>query len=92
MADITLGLVGLILLILAWIPQTLDILRTKTSRMNPNFALLYLAGSGTLTYYAWAIGDMVFMMLNGFAMVASLINFYYSLVTFRRERTRHRVR
>jgi MtN3 and saliva related transmembrane protein len=85
MADVTLGLIGLACLILAWIPQTLDTLRTKTNRMNPNFAFLYLIGCIVLTYYAWMIGDVVFMLLNGGAGLLSLLNLYYSWRTFREE-------
>ncbi len=91
MADITLGLVGLFCLILAWLPQTIDVLRTKTSRMNPNFAALYMVGSWILAYYSWTINDIAFMALNAISGLMSLANFYYSLITFRKEAA-HRAR
>ncbi len=52
--------------------------------MNPSFALFYFAGCVVLTYYAWTINDIVFMALNGGAGLLSLLNLYYSWLTFRK--------
>ncbi len=70
---ITVGLLGLLLIVLAWIPETIKSMRSgKTIRLE--FLILYFAGSVLLTLHAVNIGDYVFIILNGLASILSGAN------------------
>jgi len=69
------GLIGLIAIVACWIPQTLEVLRTKRSTMKLSFLLLYLPGSIALTIYA--LGDPIFVTLNLLTTIGSAINLYF---------------
>ncbi len=67
------GFVGLILLVVAWIPETIKSLRSgQTAKIE--FLVLYFIGSILLTVHAIIIGDLVFIILNGLASVLSGLN------------------
>jgi MtN3 and saliva related transmembrane protein len=74
-----LGLAGLVLLILAWVPQTADTVRRKHSGLVWQFDALYAAGSIVLAYYSLTIGDLVFTLLNSLAAYMALIGLYYKV-------------
>jgi len=74
------GILGLILIALGWIPQTLEIIKKKNNNLNLKFNLLYTIGSLALTVYAIYINDIVFILLNGFAFLMSGIGLYYKIV------------
>ncbi len=73
-----LGFAGLILLVLGWIPQTMETMRSKRSAVDMRFALLYFLGSLLLSIYSFLINDLVFVILNAAAAVMALINLYFS--------------
>ena len=73
------GILGLILIGVGWIPQVIDILKTKKSNLNLGFALLYTLGSLALTVYAILLNDWIFIILNGFAFFMSGIGLYYTI-------------
>ena len=62
-------------IVACWIPQTFEVVKVKRSRMNYSFLVLYLVGSIALTIYA--IGDLIFVILNLLAALGSAINLYY---------------
>jgi uncharacterized protein with PQ loop repeat len=72
-----LGFFGTLLVVIAWIPQTLRTIRTKKVGIHPKFLWIYFAGSFFLTVYAISIFDFVFIILNGISTVFSFINIYY---------------
>jgi lipid-A-disaccharide synthase-like uncharacterized protein len=73
------GVIGLIFIGVGWIPQIIEIIKTKKSNLNLKFALLYTLGSLALTLYAIQLNDKIFTMLNGFAFLMSTIGLYYTV-------------
>ena len=72
-----LGILGLVLIALGWIPETLKIIRTKKNNLNLKFNLLYTLGSLSLTLYAIYLQDTIFIVLNAFAFFMSGIGLMY---------------
>ncbi len=72
------GLIGLILILIGWIPQVIKTVKEK-SGMDLKFAVLYTCGSGLLTVYAVLIHDTVFIILNGGAALLASISLFYSI-------------
>ncbi len=73
-----LGILGLILIAIGWIPQTLHTIKKKKNNLNFKFNLLYTLGSLALVIYAIYIKDFVFILLNGFAFLMSGIGLFYN--------------
>ena len=73
------GLLGLLCIAGAWIPQTLKTIREKRSDIGLAFLSLYTVGSISLTIYAVVNFDPIFLALNLLATIQSVINFYYRL-------------
>jgi len=73
------GIIGLMLLAVAWIPETIDILTKKKEKINWKFGVLYVLGSLALTIYSYQINDIIFLILNAFILVMSSISLVYSL-------------
>ena len=72
-----LGILGLVLIALGWIPETLKIIRTRKNNLNIKFNLLYTLGSLSLTVYAIYLQDTIFIVLNAFAFFMSGIGLMY---------------
>jgi lipid-A-disaccharide synthase-like uncharacterized protein len=72
-----LGILGLVLIVLGWIPGTLEIIRTRKNNLNLKFNLLYTFGSLSLTVYAIYLQDIIFIVLNAFAFFMSGIGLMY---------------
>lgn len=73
------GLIGLIAIVACWIPQTLEVVRTRRSNMKTSFLLLYFPGSIALTIYA--LGDPIFVTLNLLTTIGSAVNLYFKLLS-----------
>jgi len=71
------GLIGLLAIVACWIPQTLEVLRTRHTEMKYSFLVLYFTGSVALTIYA--IGDPIFLTLNMLTMIGSAISLYFKI-------------
>ena len=52
-------------------------IRERTSKVPITFAVLYLVASSMLTYHAYAINDMVFLVLNTATGLVALLNIYF---------------
>ena len=70
------GIVGLAILAIAWIPQTVETIRKRKSYLSFRFALLYLSGSFILAIYSVIIKDTIFLILNIILIVMASINLY----------------
>ena len=71
------GWAGLALLLIAWVPQTIDTIKAGKTEMNMVFILLYALSSGLLTAYSIFNNDTVFIVLNALLTVGSSINLFY---------------
>ncbi|MEM2974004.1 MAG: lipid-A-disaccharide synthase N-terminal domain-containing protein [Candidatus Micrarchaeia archaeon] len=84
------GILGLVLILVAWIPQTIETIKMRKTGMRREFILLYLLGSTFLIGYSFLLDDFVFVILNTGAVVIAFINLYYSLMHQpRSERTKN---
>ena len=74
------GLLGMLMLVGSWIPQTAETLKTKKCPLNMKFILIYFTASTPLTIYAYLPPrDWIFTALNGLAALQSGINLYVKL-------------
>jgi len=87
-----LGFFGVLLLCIAWIPETLDMLKTKKAYLNKAFILLYVLGSGSLAIYSYHIKDTAFIWLNLFIAFMALLNGYYEFKKEWQNRKKHKKR
>ena len=62
------------LLIIAWIPETLQNWRERGRNLNLKFVCLYLFGDIFLAYHAYTINDGVFLLLNVLAGLIAIFN------------------
>ncbi len=74
-----LGIIGLSLLLLGWIYETLQTIKDRHCDVKLPFAGLYFVGSLLLSIYAFVLDDVIFMALNGTAAIIALINIYFIL-------------
>jgi MtN3 and saliva related transmembrane protein len=74
-----LGLIGMLLLVGSWIPQTVETIKRRECPLNMGFILVYFTASVLLTIYAYAGRDWIFTTLNGLAAFQSGINLYVKL-------------
>ncbi len=74
-----LGWTGFAILIMAWIPQTMDTIKAGRTDMNIAFILMYVISSLLLTIYSLLENDHVFIALNALLTIGSGINLYYKL-------------
>lgn len=86
------GIIGLVLLAVGWIPETIKIVRDRKSSIDWRFGVLYVTGSLVLAFYAFQIKDTIFLILNLFVMVMSAISLVYSIknMGFKHARTSNR--
>jgi len=74
-----LGIIGLILIAVAWLPQVIEIIKTKKSGLNIKFALIYVIGSFALVIYSIQIKDTIFLVLNSLATLMSFTGLFYTI-------------
>ncbi len=73
-----LGILGLILIAIGWVPQTIQTIKQKKNNLAIKFNLLYTIGSLALVIYSVYIQDTVFILLNGFAFLMSGVGLFYN--------------
>ncbi|QDA31158.1 hypothetical protein FH039_05490 [Thermococcus indicus] len=74
------GLIGMLLLVGSWVPQTVETLRTKHCPLNLEFIIIYVAAASMLTVYSYIIGDWIFFTLNFLSAFQSAINLAVKLM------------
>ena len=84
--DLTLavGIIGSVVLVIAWLIETAENIKKHKLIIHPHFAVLYLLGNGLLTYYSYAIGSQVFFWLSIVLMLAIVGELCYSIRLKRR--------
>jgi uncharacterized protein with PQ loop repeat len=73
------GIIGLVLIAIAWIPQIAKMIREKKSSVSIIFPVLYSLGSIALAIHSFIIDDLIFIILNSIASVMGLLGLFYSL-------------
>lgn len=73
------GYVGLVALVLCWIPQSVETIKLGRCPVNLAFLVLSSIGSLSLAVYAVGLNDPVFTILNTLTTIGALINIYYKL-------------
>ena len=73
------GIIGLVLIAVAWLPQVIEIIITKKSGLNIKFALIYVIGSFALVIYSIQIKDTIFLILNSLATLMSFTGLFYTI-------------
>jgi MtN3 and saliva related transmembrane protein len=76
---VLLGIIGLLCILIAWIPETVETIKAKKCRLNMQFVEIYVSGAALLTIYSVQVWDLVFIVLNVGATVMGAINLYYKL-------------
>ncbi|MCR4369348.1 MAG: hypothetical protein NUV67_05580 [archaeon] len=76
------GLLGLALIVVAWLPGLLETAKSKEPGMKKRFMALYFLGSASLAYYALLLGSIPFLILNALAAIVPLIHLYYYIKKF----------
>ncbi len=71
------GIIGLVLILVGWISETVKVAKMKQSNLDFKFVILYFLGSLALFYHALVLDDGVFMALNGVASILGLLNVYF---------------
>ena len=73
----------MMLILIAWVPETLQNWNERGRNLNLNFVALYLFGSFFLAFHALEINDEVFFTLNGLATLIALFNAWLFLANRR---------
>ncbi len=87
-SEILIGIIGSVLLIIAWIWETWENYKKHKMSVHLHFSLLYIAGNLFLLYYSWQIHSMVFFVLSIILICAILGETIYSVFTATKKRRR----
>ena len=77
------GLIGMLLLVGSWVPQTVETVRKRHCPLNLEFILIYVAAASMLTVYSYIIGDWIFFTLNFLSAFQSAVNLVVKLMEFK---------
>jgi hypothetical protein len=77
--EVIVGIIGSILLIIAWIWETLESYEKHNISVHLHFSLLYITGNLLLTWYSWQIHSTIFFVLSIILIIAILAETIYSL-------------
>lgn len=80
------GLIGMLLLVGSWVPQTVETLRKRHCPLNLEFILIYVMAASLLTVYSYIIGDWIFFTLNFLSALQSSINLSVKLLEIKGKR------
>ena len=75
------GILGAVLILIAWVLETRKIIKSKdVEGLDIRFLIVYLIGSLTLTYYSVGINDIVFITLSGIISFLTLIEIVFVFI------------
>lgn len=87
-SEILIGIIGSILLIIAWIWETWENYKEHKISMHLHFSILYIMGNLFLLYYSWKIGSLVFLILSIVLILAILAETVYSVFVAKKKKRR----
>jgi MtN3 and saliva related transmembrane protein len=68
------GLVGAVLILIAWLPETYRTIKSKNvEAIDIRFLVIYVTGSSLLAFYSIQINDVPFTILNSVIALITLI-------------------
>ena len=73
------GYLGLFLVAICWLPQTIETIRSGRCEVNSLFLILSASGSVCLVVYAIERIDVVFAILNTLTAVGAFVNLFYKI-------------
>ena len=73
------GIIGLTLLVIGWLAETVKIVKEKRSKLDLKFAILYTIGSACLVGYSIQINNIIFIILNSVVLILSLTSLVYTI-------------
>jgi lipid-A-disaccharide synthase-like uncharacterized protein len=76
---IEIGIAGAILLVLAWLFETLESIKKHKSLIDLKFALIYLLGTVLLAVYSFQKNDYVFLGLQFCLIILVIFEIVYTL-------------
>ena len=85
MYEEAIGIAGLVLLLIGWVPETITNYKSKGKNLDFKFATLYFFGSVLLAWHAMNLGDLVFLALNAAAAAMAAINAWVILENRKRK-------
>jgi len=71
------GIIGSVLLIVAWFPSTIRVWREKKSDMPLAYSLLLCAGVALILAYSFFLKDVIFIVLNLAVLLIGLYNIWF---------------
>ncbi len=72
-----LGITGLVLILIAWLPGIIETLKSGKPGMKLSFMIIYFLGSLSLSLYALQLNSKPFFILNFLAALVPIIHFYF---------------
>ncbi len=75
------GILGMVLMGVSWIPQTIEIIKTGKSNLNLFFATTFTLALATLIVYSVIIESVIFIILNSFSCLMSGIGLTFTIKT-----------
>lgn len=79
------GILGLSLILIGWIYETYNLIKTRKSNLPLAFGVLYTLGSLCLSIYSYLLNDLIFLVLNVAATFIALINVLFGLSAKRKK-------
>lgn len=73
------GLIGAILILLAWVWETTSEVKKHKVLMDLRFSFLSIVGTVLITIYAKQVGNPIFFWLNLMITIAIVFEIWYSL-------------
>jgi lipid-A-disaccharide synthase-like uncharacterized protein len=73
------GILGLVCILAGWIPELKDTIKNNKNNLNIKFSVLYMSGSFLLMIHSLELGDIIFTILNGIAMIMGFISLIYTI-------------
>lgn len=73
------GLLGMIFLVIAWIPEIRDTIKKGGRGIEPKFGFFTALGDIFLLIYSYQIGDIIFFSLNLILLIMALTELNLSL-------------
>ncbi len=71
------GIIGSLLLVVAWLPSTIRVWKKKESDMPLAYSLLLCSGVALLLAYSLLLGDSIFIYLNLAVLIIGMYNIWF---------------